>query len=387
MTPKKTDIQTPVQRRFRLWRQRYAPIVVWLVAVGALYFLIGEKPREIAAIGIVELRNVQVSPVMAGALHSLGVDLFDTVESGEPVALMDDTLVEAELLTAQAELARLRIALELQNDRLKFDATSRALDSQNDYRRFMLNEETARLDYLDRVVQQETDKVSLQRLELLVKRQENLLGNVIDVDTFDDTRLQRDLVKTRIAQNEEATKIAKDRIADAAKRLSDFEGWYGTEIQKSTDVVLIPLREELAVQEARINEVTMRRLALVLRAPLSGQVSSILRRSGETVLSGEPILTITDPNSTRVLAYVDEQNAHAITVGAQARIRPQFRQGEVITAKVKSHATQIADFPLSLWRSPITPRRGLSLLIGDLPEGHQYLPGEAVTVRVAIPSP
>ncbi len=146
-------VTIPLGRRFRFWRQRFLPTLVWVAAVACAALLIGRQTHYINAVGVVELDSAAVSPLMDGTVHSVSVDLLDTVGSGQIVVLMDDAQVTAELAVAEAELTHLRASLEAEEERLELELAMDTATQQDDLRRFVLNEETARLDLLDRIVQ------------------------------------------------------------------------------------------------------------------------------------------------------------------------------------------------------------------------------------------
>jgi multidrug resistance efflux pump len=378
----KQKIHTPAKIRFRLWRQRVLPFLVWVLAVGVVLFLSARQPEYIDALGVVEPRVVSVSPVFVGAVQSISVDIFDEVASGDPVALMDNTLVTAELVTAEAELARLRLSIEQQNVAIEATAAAQAVNEANDLRRYIVNEDIAQLDYLDRLVQQETDRVSLQRLEVLFAEDAGLLaGGAIGSRTYAEALFQRDVLETKVRENEAVLALAKEQYETTSARRVGFEA----SLPSGLPLVdrLIPLSEELAVQEARINEIRERRRLLVLRSPLSGKVASINRRSGETVMSGEAILTIVDSVSTRVLAYVNEEEAHNVHVGDTVEVFPHSRSGQAVKARVAKIASQIEELPIRIWRSPIQSQWGLPILIDGV-SADQFFPGEMVDIRLML---
>jgi len=379
--PKK--IETPFSRRIRLLRQQFLPIVVWSVALCTVLVLARRNTMHIDAVGVVELREITVAPLTDGTVHAMSVDLFDNVESGAVVALMDDTLVKAELITAEAELSQLRAQLTAERDRLQMEAAGLQIDDLNMRRRFILNEEEARLDYLDRVVQQETNKVALERLGILLERQKLLLQeNIIDQTTYDDTRLSYEAVKTELAENETAIEVATRRVEEARLRREEH-----AQLTAQVDVptLLQPLMKNINVQQARIQQISERRKLLALRAPLSGKVSRIFHRTGETVLSGDPLMSITDSQSERVLAYVDEQAAHSMQVGSGVEVSSRDRPKRIVTANILRVNSRIEEFPIRLRRNPLLPQWGLSILVGNIPAGVFY-PGEVLNVRIMSPT-
>jgi multidrug resistance efflux pump len=359
--------------------------MVWVAAICVAVILASRQQTYIDGVGIVEPRVVAVAPLVDGTVHSIGVDLFDTVTVGQTLAVMDDTLVTAELMTAQAELTRLGTAIRQENHRLELELAARSMDEVNDLRRFVLNEEAASLDYMDRVVQQKSDEVTLTRLALLMGRQKGLVQeNILDEDAYDDVRLRHDALETRIRENVAVIEASRQRLNEATARR---ESRSATQISQ-TDVatLLSPLQEAVAVQQATINEITRRSEQLVLRAPLAGQVANIIHRPGETVLSGQALLTISDPDAARVIAYVDEGAAHDVEIGADVELRSRGAVNQIAMARIVKTAPQIQEMPQRLWRNPISAQWGRSFLVGEISAAasEAFLPGEIVDVRFAL---
>jgi multidrug resistance efflux pump len=374
-------IRTPLTRRFRLWRQRYLPVVVWLVALVVAFALLQRQQHHIHATGFVEARMVIITPLVDGTVQSLSVDTLDYVEAGQPVALLDDTFVIAELRVAEAELGQLRAELDAKRIELELDARESLTDEQNAERRLALNEEEARIDLLDRVIKHEADEVALQRLKTLADRQRALLEeSLIDSATYDDTRLRYETLKTEYEHDKSAIALGQENLAAAKKRQEEQadDARQGFGITESLAV----FAERISVQEARISEIQERRRMLTLTAPLAGQVSVITRRPGESVLSGDPVLTITDTTANRVFAYVSENVIPELAIGDAVEIYSRRHPVQITEGTILKIGSQVEAIPPRLQTSPFVVQHGIQLLIsiGDLPQG-TFLPGEALNLR------
>jgi multidrug resistance efflux pump len=248
----------------------------------------------------------------------------------------------------------------------------------------------AQLDYLDRKVLQEADEARLQVLQTQLRRQQRLVKEgVLDVATYDVTRADVEEIKARIAENKIAIARSQQLREQARALREELEA-------ESPDVEVAqlssPLRGAIRAQNAVIQGITERRAKLELKAPLSGKVSSIFRRTGETVLSGAPILAIADTEAQRVLAYVDEPVAHQVKVGAEVKLFSRDYPRKVVTAKVLKVNSKMEMFPLRLSPNPTlrvvipdageprVPRWGLSILIGEIPS-NLFFPGEVLDIR------
>lgn len=375
-------IRTPFSRLLLLWRQRYLPVAIWGIAVIATAALFQRQPVYVNAIGLAEAPTTFVAPLLDGTVQSIAVDVLDVVEAGQVVGLMDDSLIRAELAVAEALLDQSRATLEAERLRLENEHQLQQASLQSDQRRFLVNEEQARLDHLDRQVRHETDKVELERLGVQLKRQEAMKAQrILDDAAYDETRLAHEALRTKIEKDKEAIALAEAHRKTAERRREELVPVDGG--AAAAGALLEALRAEISAQEAAVREVQSRRQALVLRAPVRGRVATITRRPGESMLAGDPIMTIVGDTATRVMAYVNERMAPAAgfregdTVELHSRTQPKvMARGTIL--KVGSH---IEPYPLRLLTNPLVPQHGLQVLVGDIPE-NVFRPGEALDVRL-----
>jgi HlyD family secretion protein len=378
-------IRTPFLRLLALWRRRYLPLAIWGVAIVAAIALAKEQRVYVDAPGIVEAQTAFVTPLMDGTVRSLAVDILDPVEVGQVVAVMDDTIILSELMVAEAELIRVRAQLEAESERLEQTQNIEQASVQSDLRRFVLNEEEARLEHLDRMIEHETDQVSLERLAIQLKREAALREQLLlDDAAYDETRLRYETLETKIEKDERAIALAEKNIATAAERRKSQESM-DTE-SAETDALLRALQADIAAQEARVSLVQEQRRSLALIAPVAGQVAAITRRPGESLLAGDPVLTITGAGANRVLAYVDERAAKQFNVGDEVEMHSRTHPVSVVLGEVIKIGAHMEPFPLRLQTSPLIPQYGYAVLVGGLPE-NAYRPGQALDLRLRAVGP
>jgi multidrug resistance efflux pump len=366
-----------------VFRQRIIPVLIWGLAITIFLTLNNQQSGYQFAIGIVEVDEVAVAPLGDGTVRSLRVDLFDFIQAGDIVAMMDDTLVVAELAIEEAQLAQIRAELDVERKRLENNIEQNTMDQLDDLRRYRLNEEQARLEYVEISVDIEADQVKLERLKIQMDRQEHLVDEAIgDVSTYDNMRLRHEELKQELESNQETLRIAKSNAEESTRRRIEREA-QSSEPARDTLLYLEPYLQELKVQEARRQEIQQERLHLVLRAPISGQIAKMFYGPGETILSGTPLLTIQSSTSNRVIAYVDEKSATGIRPGTEVQLRSTARPGVVAIAKILRAGSSLEEIPSRIWSTPIIAEWGFPILIGDVPDG-VFLPGETVNVRFEI---
>lgn len=380
MNGKLEPIKTPLSRLFMLWRKRFLPVLVWGAAVAVAVVLVQRQRVYVDAVGIAEAKTTYVAPLFDGTVQSLAVDVLDKVAEGQVVAMMDDTLIRSELHVAEAELDRVRAVLDAESARLNQEQQQNETSAQDDLRRFQLNEEQARLNHLDRVIQHETDKVDLERLGVQLKRQEEMMKqHLLDEAAYDESRLAWEALRTKIDKDVAAIALAERNIASAATRSETLSG--EEPVPAPTDAVLRSLQADIAAQQAIVAEVQERRQALSLKAPVAGQIALITRRAGESMLAGDPVLTIVGAGANRVTAYVDERAATDLNVGDTVELLSRTHPSTVARGTILKIGAYIEPFPLRLQMSPVILQHGFQVLVGELPE-NVYRPGETLDLRL-----
>lgn len=380
MSGKMDPVKTPFSRLVMLWRKRFLPLLVWGAAVALVIVLVQRQRVYVDAVGIAEAKTTYVAPLFDGTVQSLAVDMLDTVAEGQVVAMMDDTLIRSELQVAEAELDRVRALLDAESARFAQEQQMNETSAQDDVRRFQLNEEQARLNHLDRVIQHETDKVDLERLGVQLRRQEEMMKqHLLDEAAYDESRLAYEALKTKIDKDVKAIALAEQNIAAAASRSETRTG--EEPVPAPTDAVLRSLQADIAAQQAIVAEVQERRQALTLKSPVAGQVALITRRPGESMLAGDPILTIVGAGANRVTAFVDERAAMALNVGDTVELHSRTHPSTVARGKILKIGSYIEPFPERLQVSPVLIQHGFQVLVGELPE-NVYRPGETLDLRL-----
>lgn len=368
-------VPTPTSRALRLWRLRFLPIVVWCGAVAVVASLLSGQIETFDAVGVMELREVQVAPLVDGTVQSLNVDLFDEVRAGQVIGMLDDTLVRSALVTAQAELTHLKAQFRAARAKLQ-------ITELRDERRFSLNEQEARLDLLDRIAQQEARKGELVRVQMqLVYHKQLIEKGIGERSLYDDIRLQIEALDMEMKENEVAIEAARFLAEESAQRWAERQ-----EVVQDVELseVLDPLRQAVNVQEARILELTEARKLLMLRAPLSGKITDIDARVGQSVEAGTPVVAISAVESNRVVAYVSERSVENLELGAKVLVCSRRQPRQVVEARVLKMGAKVETLPNRLRRNPLVPEWGLAILVGEVPP-RAFFPGETLDLRFLAP--
>ena len=83
-------------------RKRYLlrhvlPATVWLTAVGAVVWLFYQRAERFQVVGIAQGQIRQIAMNCTGRIRNISVDLFEPVQAGQTVAIVD-TLLDLSLI-------------------------------------------------------------------------------------------------------------------------------------------------------------------------------------------------------------------------------------------------------------------------------------------------
>ena len=151
------------------------PILVWLAAVACVVVLFRHRSQRFEVLGIAQGRMHQVCAPVDSRLKIVSVELFEDVSKGQTLAAFDDSQLNAQTATIQAEIEHLASQLLSTQDTMLAEATNRQTDAIASQRRFYVDVENARLRILELKTLIETDKVTLQDLAVEVKIATELL--------------------------------------------------------------------------------------------------------------------------------------------------------------------------------------------------------------------
>jgi multidrug resistance efflux pump len=373
-------IETPISQRIVDFKRRYLPMLVWSVAAVTCAVLLTGRATRFDYIGLARSTQYVVSSSETGRLETLLVDEYDHVEAGDVVAKLDDSEVTARIERSRATIRQLGAELDAARTRLLADNQLDQAGWQNQLRRFETDEEDRRLAALELRVTIESDEIERERLALELKRAAPLLETgLMGQQEFESVRLMHDAVRTRISENRILLAQTESEFRTAMMRRESFEK--DLPIAPGEVPLLQPLREAIEVENQRLREIRTRREATILRSPITGQVSSILCRRGQTVVPGEAILTVADGRVTEILAYLDESDSGAARENLPVLVASRSRPDRVAESFVVLVGPDVELLPERLWRQSSTPQYGRAVVIAAVP-GLELTPGELLTVSL-----
>lgn len=364
-------------------RAHILPILVWAGAVAGVVVLFHHRAERFEVLGIAQGQVRQIAATCDGRLKEIRVQLFEEVHQGQTLAVIDTMLdnehVQAELGTALAEVHHLMAQLVPTQELLLTEAANLETDKIAAQRRFSVDVENARLRILELMTLLETDRIMLEELAVEVKIVRSLLDqNAIAPYELQKVEVQYNTLAKKIEENEHLLEQAKQDLGQAQERRDEFAQRQPQ--HPSVDSTLEVIRKAVRVQEQRIEELLARRVPLVLKSPFDGLVSQVLRRPGESVLAGEPILAVAEAEPKEIIAYASDDQLGWVRERMAVELIKNGEPAQIASSQVGYLGPTMELMPERLWRNPNIPQWGRPVLI-RIPPGFKLVPGELVGIR------
>jgi len=391
-------------------RRHILPILVWLSVVACVVGLFTRRSQRFEVLGIAQGQVRQIAATCTGRLKSVPVSLFEQVEVGQTLAVVDtildnEQLLEAELKSqlaaATAEIEHLVAQLVPTQEALLAEEADREINRVGEMRRFLVDVEQTRLQILDLRSQIASDRIVLEDLAIEVKITEDLLEK--------EAVAPYELQKVKVQYNSLAKKTEEDQhmLEQAKSDLGQAQQRYGEYARKhpfhpSVNDALDVIRKEIGVQEHLMNgllsqlEALKSREALELKSPFDGVVvglqantnevafrrpgENVLRRPGEVVTAGDPIFAVAETEPSEIIAYVNEAQLGQVREKMPVELIKNTQPSQIAWSEVIFVGPTAELMPERLWRNISIPQWGRPIIV-NIPEGLELVPGEIVGIR------
>lgn len=380
-------------------RVHFLPVLVWLAAVACVFGLLLHRTQRFEVLGIAQGQVRQIAATCTGRLKSVHVQLFDKVNVGDTVAVIDTVPdnedLQSQLDTIAAEIEHLMAQLGPIQDTLLAEQADRQANQIADKRRFAIDVESARLEILRTNALLASDEILLEDLAAEVKITEDLLEKKAVVPyELQKIQVQHDALAKKIQENRNLLEQAKSNLLQNLQRSGDYDQHqlYHPSVDNALDVI----RKAIKVQEQLMNEIMVKREPLELKSPVSGVVipiqiqanqarvqrpgENIFRRPGEVVVPGEPVCAVAQNEPNEIIAYVSGNQLGHVKKGMVVQLIKNRRPEQIAKARVKYLGPTVEIMPEQLWRNPNIPQWGRPILI-EVPVGLELVPGELVGIR------
>jgi multidrug resistance efflux pump len=373
------------------------PVVIWLAVLACTIAMFKYKTKRFETVGIVFGEERRIAATVAGRIKSVNYNLFDKVNPGDIIAVVDTVLdrksleleIEAKQNLILAKIKQLQAQLEATRDRMESQKAERKDDLNLTARRYYRDFDTAKLRAAELKVKIEPEKIRLKELELNIKIKElAAVSPTLTTQRKIEISYEREKLKTElealakeIEENEKLMLQAMDNQKLAEQRLEEFISDANQVINPSIAIALKPIEEEINVQYKAIEQLMVQSPELEIRSPFKGIVSDIRRSVGEAIVEREPILTIVEYEPAYIVAYVGEDQLGQVTENMKVEIYKKSYPPKIASAHVKQFGPVLELIPDRLWPNTNLPQWGRPVMIA-IPEGmRDLLPGELVGIR------
>lgn len=305
-------LQTPERRPAPIPKRPKGQWFIGLMLValiGVCGFAIWNAYFRYEAFGTLSARLIQSSAAIDGELKYLLVREGDRVRQGDPLFSIDNIELQQrhaqigdELRTAQAEL-------QAQVANLKWQSAF-GLDQSRGAAAFYF-------DTWGKMLQAEArrDFCILQRDRALALMKQHF-GAPQDYDQY---RLEVQGLDDLIAKLKESLASQKPRVEQIGELLKKGDSLAAGMAQEGADQ-LLPFRRKLEGLEAERRRILARLEQGIVRAPANGLVVKVTRSPGERCKSSDPVLTIMDDGSLRVVLYMPQEFSAALASGDEVKL-------------------------------------------------------------------
>jgi len=374
-------IRTPMKQRLRELSGAPLSVVVWLLAVAGVVSILSDRAQHFEYGGFARSTPYEVSTSVDGSLESLAVDLYDQVESGQIVALLDGSELDARLATAEAVLEKLKTDLRASRVSLAAETTKEDLGWRRDLRNFEMDVESLRLDALGIEVSLAGDEAREQLAALAVARLEVLpIWSETRKTQLGDAQLRLRQVVDRRSSNQVLFEETRKALRSAKLRARAFKKNLSQTERASAPAILAPLQAAISVQARLLDELRVERDRLALRSPIAGSVSHVLSHPGQALLAGEPVVLVTRSYATEIVAYLPEQDPRIAKRRQTVMLARRSNPRVVAESVVLRISPTIEALPERLWKRPGVAEYGRSFVVAAVAK-LALSPGEAVQVR------
>ena len=130
-----------------------------------------------------------------------------------------------------------------------------------------------------------------------------------------------------------------------------------------SDTELAPIRKAILVQEKRLAEFIQQRDIIILTAPFDGIVNALNYKPGQTVVRGDPIMTIVNPTPDSITAWVPQKNIGQFVQNMKVKVISLNAPRQSFVSQISNMSPSLELIPQQLWRTPTVPEWGRSIQI------------------------
>jgi multidrug resistance efflux pump len=349
-------IPTPLSARWREFRTRILPILIFVGGLGVIALFWSNHNRQATMQGIGESIRASVSAPQSVRVLEWLVTPHTIVAAGTPLVVVApaDARAEFDRLNSLVEMARIRSQSSLAQDNA-------------------MNYERIRIELLKTKSELAIARVKLDQAERDVTRNTPLYQEkLVTQDIYELGVNLRDALKAEVEEKTRAIAQIEGRLENLrsigepeAGRNPDAERWLA-ELEQAHSAAIKSLE------------------AHTLVAPISGMVSLPLRQAGEFVLEGDLLLTIDSVRAEKIVAYLRQPYRFDPEVGMTVRVTTRTFQRQAFVSHILQVGAQVEVLTnaLAIFRPGSQVDAALPLFV-PVPQDITIRPGEIVDVIIS----
>lgn len=349
-------VPSPPEHYWRQFRINIVPGLAFLAVLAITVWLWGQNLANPVVMGQAESIVAEVSSPQPGRIAQLNVVLYQEVQAGDVIAVVDAT----DPLVLSNTIAVIRAEMNLIRAEAGLDGGDR------------IRLADFRLSWMTRRAELASAQAQLIYARSAYERARALAAEKIDAtDTLEQARSEYDQLTLEVEQLKLAVEAAEDSWRS-------FDSRSFAEESPATQAALAVEEENLKLAESQLHPI-------VLTAPIGGRVSKLEKTAGSTVVEGAPIVTIAATTPDRIIGYLSQPLRIEPKIGMQAEIRSRGLVRKVGVAQVTEIGPRIElfDAPLRVRGMGAAQERGLPIII-SMPPNMSVRPGELVDIRLLV---
>jgi multidrug resistance efflux pump len=365
-------IPTPPTQRWKDFRLKGLPVIAFALVAAAIVFLWNQTLAPGIFTGEVEVVQENVASPKPGQLVDLRVEQFQSVKAGDVIGQVittDPKIIESSLAVIRAEVQLLKTGMD--------PILNQHRDAVN-YQQFRLSWLAQRVDLAASRVRLQFAESELQRIaqlfeEKIVPRGIAQGPNQNGVIGYEVALRDRDALLTEV---EERAKL----VAEMEQKLNDLKVPDDWENPQSTSPAI---SAAIAVQDEKLRLTEAQLSPSTLKSHMDGMVNKIYHRNGESILAGDPILTLTASRAQHIIGYLRQPLPFEPKSGDSVKVYTRRPRRQTATTQIIQVGVQLelVTAPMRLRGLGTAMERGLPVLI-NLPPGLELHPGELVDLMI-----
>ncbi|MCH8487905.1 MAG: HlyD family efflux transporter periplasmic adaptor subunit [Candidatus Cyclonatronum sp.] len=356
----KAPVPIPLKLRFREFRIRLLPLLMFLLAGTAVYILWESRVQTPDFSGRAVGDVVTVLAPADGYLTDISAGPFAPVEQGQRLFTLNRSLpgeLESRLAFSEAAIQELRISLS----------------PLSDLRRSYVDYQSLRLDLLE--LERER-AVNLAELAYL-RAEESRSRRLLEQQLLEQSAYER--VLGELQAREANVEAIGSTLTDLSRQLEALSGSISYREEDATAI----MEAAIAVHEAEMAMIEAELGPAVMQAPAGGIVRMQSMYNGQFVTRGDTLAVIESPEPLYIEGYLRQPVALQPETGMVVEIRSRGVKSVRYRASISAVGGAIVPIARDMQRPGMTFESGLPLQIALPPEiRDQFTPGEIVDVRL-----